>query len=922
MTNKTTWQITHRIAQHAANAPERPALTIDGETWSYGELLAAAQHIAEQLPAADPDAPAPVTAVIADRYASSYLGILACLLRGHTYCPVNADNPAKRNDNLLKRSGAGHIICGDQARTRPEIAAVLGSEYAASLSLVRSADCKAEAPLSTTMENPAADIAADRIAYILFTSGSTGEPKGVPISHGNLTAYLNAARSLIDARVEDRFSQTFGLTFDLSVHDLFVCWISGAHLIAPTWAELARPGDYIRAHEITCWFAVPSMGFLIRSQGGLTPNAFPSIRSSLFCGELFPRSLAVEWAASAPHSTVENWYGPTEATIACSRHVLTPKDHAASMERPSVPIGTPFPQMAFSIHDNALREVAAGTTGELLLHGAQVAMGYLNDPERSAKSFVSLPGRTGHSYRTGDLAVCDPDGTFHILGRIDNQVKVRGHRVELGAIEGVLREAAGGINTVALAWPPDAATKTSIVAALEGRDRDTSGVIAAAKAELPNYMVPSRVVCIETLPINANGKIDRKEVTRLIKAAFDSEPSDRRGASTLTPEQDRLMQAILQISPALSRDRILTAPSLIAAGMDSLSFVSLTAEIERTYGLPLDQEIVVELSELSFRDMVQRLDATTDRATSKAGLLTRIGNSVAGVLSALRGHVAPRPPKLGQRRANRALQFIERFPAYIATEQTPTVMVIGSSGAYRALDPRTFESEACKAGHEVRCLNVGLPAISCAGISEVCRFVRDSCKAANVRLPVTVYELDPMHISTLPPKGDLALTSDHLTGRIKAQASGELDPEYDWDAESGGLWAHDVEAARQRQRPKWEKDRDYEVVRTYLGDIDFQFDALDDWVKGAEYLRDVSDRVVCFIHPSDPSMTKALAKDYQGERFNELLNRLDQLDMVDVIPLDTFDLSHDDFMNVNHVNPWQGMQKVSRQLAQFLFASA
>ncbi len=920
MMSEETWSVCHAIVRHAVATPDRPALTIDGETWSYGELLGAAQALAEKLPPANSGGTPPVTAIIADRHLSSYLGILACLLRGHTYCPINSENPAKRNEELLRRSQAQHIICGATVGQRAEIKALMKTERGKALTLLPCFDRKADFHLTAAanLALPVTEIDAHRLAYILFTSGSTGEPKGVPISHSNLTAYVDAAKDMIGARPDDRFSQTFGLTFDPSVHDIYVCWSTGAHLFVPTQHELARPADFIRDHAITCWFTVPSMGFLIRSQGDLTAGAFPSLRSSLFCGEMLPTALALEWAVAAPNGSVENWYGPTEATIVCARYVLPQGDQSAVTAKPSIPIGTAFPNMSLTVHDEALAEVPDGEPGELLLCGPQVASGYLNDPGRSAKSFVSLPDREGLYYRTGDQVVREPNGVIHIIGRMDNQVKIRGYRVELGAIEAVLREAAGNVNAIALAWPPDEPARTSIVAALECNSADTDKIITAVRTELPIYMVPSRVVCIETFPISAAGKIDRKSIAATIKASFASEQSESQNLEPLTQEQERLMSAVLQVSPALSRDRILSAPSLIAAGMDSLSFVSLTAEIERTYAVPLDQDIVVELSQLSFRDMVERLDASSLRHNSESGLLSRLSAALHKGLRAVSGLVKPAKPELGQRRANRALQFIDRFPGYIAAEKKPTIMIIGSSGVYRALAPLEFEQEAQTMGYDVRCLNVGLPAISCAGISDVCAFVRDTCKSVGMRMPIVIYELDPMHISVTPPKGDLNLSRDHFSGRIKPQSTGELDPEFDWDAESGGLWAHNDDSTRRRLRPKWEKDRDYEIARTYLGDVDFKFEELDDWFRGAAALKEVADRVICFIHPADQTMTRALAAEYQGDRFEELLARLRANADIELMPMDGFELGDDDFMNINHVNPWQGMAALSRQMARLV----
>ncbi len=924
-TNNVTWSIAARIIEQAKRAPERPALTVDGETWSYKELLAATLHIGRDLPQSTSSETQPVTAIMAQRHFSSYAGILAALLRGHTYVPVNLDPLNIRNRDILHRSGATRLICGDSAVKELSKTLLTGKDGNPDLKIIGCSERKLDyESISTKLTEPIpAEVPAEGVAYILFTSGSTGEPKGVPLSYSNLTGYLDAVDSMMDVRPEDRFSQTFALTFDLSVHDLFVCWTHGAHLIVPTRGQAAKPAAYIRDHRITCWFSVPSLAYQVRLQGDLTKDAFPSLHSSLFCGEALPTVVANEWASAAPASSIENWYGPTEATIACARYVMPPAVHHSAEEDDIVPIGVAFPGMSLSVHGEDLSFLPDGSPGELLLSGRQVSQGYLGDVEKTAKSFVKLPGKEGIFYRSGDRVICGDNGIIRFLGRIDNQVKIRGYRVELGAIEAVLRAAAGGHNAIAMSFPPNAVPGRSVVAALEASEADIPSILATARESLPEYMIPSDIVCLPSFPQNASGKANRSAITTQVSKILTSKEGDS-GPAVLTKAENQLMDAILKVSPTLGRRSILEAETLLAAGMDSLSFVSLTAEIERVFDRTLDEGDVVQLAELSFKGIVAVLTPdTTPVAAPASSLLERLRGSLEEWIPIRwRRSGTDVPPSLTKslkRRANRAIQFIERFSPLLAALDKPVVIAVGSSGVFRAISPSSFEAAAKNLGTDIQCLNVGLPAVNCQGLSLICAFIRDCCQRQGVRLPVAIYELDPMHLSVLPPKGDIDLGPDFFAGRVASYGTGELDQEFEWCPDARGGCDDNVDSARKKQRPNWEKKRDYEVARTYLGDIDFRNEALEAWLEGARSLSEIADRVVCFVHPANPSMIDSLEDQYAGDQLTRLLEKISNVSEVEIVPWQNFDLVSDDFLNINHLNSWNGVPKLNPQLASFIY---
>jgi acyl-CoA synthetase (AMP-forming)/AMP-acid ligase II len=247
----------------------------------------------------------------------------------------------------------------------------------------------------------------------------------------------------------------------------------------------------------------------------LTEGAFPTLRWSLFCGEALTVPVTEAFAAAAPGSTVENLYGPTELTLACTlyRHGPDTRTHA---EGDIMPIGHPFDRMRVKVVDESLQEVAPGEAGELLVAGPQVTLGYWRDPDKTAAAFVVPPGETETFYRTGDLVTRPRTAEQPLLfrGRLDSQVKIRGYRVELGEIEAVLRHEAGVDTAVALGWPiaPNGGADgvVAFIAVPSSRPSvDVDALRERVGQRLPRYMVPREVRVVSEFPLNANGKIDR-----------------------------------------------------------------------------------------------------------------------------------------------------------------------------------------------------------------------------------------------------------------------------------------------------------------------------------------------------------------------------------------------------------------------------
>jgi non-ribosomal peptide synthetase component F len=331
-------------------------------------------------------------------------------------------------------------------------------------------------------------------------------------------AYLRHVAGRYAPHEEDRFSQLSDLTFDLSVHDMFLCWGAGAALYCPPDRVRIAPRDFVRKHALTFWFSVPSTAAFMSRLHALRPGDFPSLRWSLFCGEALPKRLALAFAAAAPNAVLENLYGPTETTIAVTAYRLRTEPDERERAPDILPIGAPFPGQRMRVVDESGQAVAEGEPGELCICGSQVADGYWRLPERTAERFMSLPGTPPECrwYRTGDRAVITACG-LELFGRLDRQIKVGGHRVELQEVEAALQRAAGCDTAAAVAWPVDAdGLVRGIVAFVSSESVPIADIEESLRRLLPPYMMPSSVHRLADWPLNDNGKTDYRRLKSLV----------------------------------------------------------------------------------------------------------------------------------------------------------------------------------------------------------------------------------------------------------------------------------------------------------------------------------------------------------------------------------------------------------------------
>ncbi|UWZ40397.1 amino acid adenylation domain-containing protein [Dactylosporangium roseum] len=497
------------VSECARTHPLQSALEVRGARLTYAQLLDLAERLAGRLVAAAGGQAPRAVGLLASRSLAAYTGYLAALRCGAVVVPLNPRFPAARNRRMSELSDVDVVVADDDGAE--QVAAVAAGTAAAVPLTEDWTD-----PLGGTPWDGPLPADPDAGAYTLFTSGSTGEPKGVPIRHRNLAAYLAWCIDRYEAGPGSRFSQAFELTFDPSVFDMFVAWCSGGTLVVPQADEVLAPARFVADAGITHWYSVPSVVSLARRLRGLRPGAMPGLRWSLFAGEQLTLEQARSWADAAPGSTLENLYGPTELTVTCVGYRL-PADRGAWPETSNgtVPIGEPYPHLEAVLLDADGR---ATRDGELCVRGPQRFGGYV-DPAHDADRFLrhaggvtrAHEGRPGSDiwYRTGDRVRIEGGQMVH-LGRLDDQIKISGYRIELGEIETALRRHPSVAEVVVLGRAADGGE--TVLHAVHTGDPVPEAELTELVRDLPWYMRPKRFHFRAELPVNLNGKTDRRRL--------------------------------------------------------------------------------------------------------------------------------------------------------------------------------------------------------------------------------------------------------------------------------------------------------------------------------------------------------------------------------------------------------------------------
>ncbi len=379
-----------------------------------------------------------------------------------------------------------------------------------------------EAASDAPLQNP---IAPDAVAHLLFTSGSTGLPKAVAVTHANVRHFVDWAVHYFDIVPGERVSGHAPFHFDLSTFDIYGAFSAGAevHLVPPALNLLpAKLADFIASRELDQWFSVPTTLTQLANAHAIAPGSLPDLKRMLWCGEAIPLPTLRSLMATLPAVQFTNLYGPTETTIASSFFTV---DEPPETDASSVSIGQPLPGEDLVILGEGDEPAAQGEVGELCISGAGLTNGYWQEAERTAEAFVTDPrGGGGRLYRTGDLARVGPDGRIYLLGRRDHQVKIRGYRIELGEIEAALHRLpmvdAAAVVVVDRGGPEGLVLCCGAV--LRAGSDDIVEVQKSLGELVPRYMLPGRWRLVDALPLNQSGKVDRG----VIRTWFAGEESE------------------------------------------------------------------------------------------------------------------------------------------------------------------------------------------------------------------------------------------------------------------------------------------------------------------------------------------------------------------------------------------------------------
>ncbi|GAA5082333.1 non-ribosomal peptide synthetase [Nocardia iowensis] len=539
--------------------PEHIALVSDAVELSYRALNERANRLAHWLIRAGVG-PEDLVALRMATSVEFVIAVLAVQKAGAAYLPIDPAYPSERTEYLLDDAAPALTL---------DVAAVVAAEQEAA-ALPDHNPVDADRTMALHPSN---------IAYVIYTSGSTGKPKGVPVPHDAIAEHLSGFNAEWDLTPQDRVLQSTSVSFDASLLDIFVTLTAGARVVIPkpnAYRDIPYVADLVTRHGVTVLHMVPSMlaTFLVLPE----VNDWRTLRRVPVGGEALPGEVADRFAAQFD-AELRNHYGPTEAVV-CSAHREIDGPQGTGI----VSIGSPNRNVYLYLLDDAMQLVPSGVIGEIYLGGRQLARGYLNRPGLTAERFVAdpfLPG--GRLYRTGDLARRDDAGDIEFIGRADEQVKVRGHRIELGEVEATVTDHPSAAHCVVIVTEHEmlGPVLAAYIVPAPGMEVDLTGIRAHVAATLPEYMVPSAFAVIDAVPLTAHGKLDKRA---LPAPAF----AERAYREPRTPTEVRIAGLFATL---FTRERIGADDSFFELGGHSLLAARLITMIRAEFGIDIDMRV-------------------------------------------------------------------------------------------------------------------------------------------------------------------------------------------------------------------------------------------------------------------------------------------------------------------------------------------
>jgi amino acid adenylation domain-containing protein len=581
------------VARGARRHPDRIALVDGDRAVTYRALDRAADRVAARL--RERGVGREVVGTMLERDVGGWTTVLGILKAGAAYVPLDATHPAARLRRIVQQAGC-RLAVASPAAERAIARALAG---AATIRRVTVGELIGEeepaeggAPAAARDGGPT----GTDLFYVIFTSGSTGAPKGIMVQHRGMVNHARAKIEVLGIHDRDRVAQTAPLTFDVSVWQLFapLCVGAEAHLIDDETArDPRRLLAALAARRITIAATVPSMlAAMIEELEGGARHDLAALRRLVVTGEVLPPDLCRRWLALHPSIPLVNAYGPSECSDDVTHHLIERPPDAGARR---VPVGRPIRNTTVRILDERRRPVPIGVAGELWLGGAGVGLGYLDDPERTAASFVADPYAAGEGarlYRSGDLGWYRADGAIELAGRRDDMTKIRGQRVEPGEVAAVLHEHAEVADAVVTSVEDPSGTRRLVAYVVLARAAgapdgsepapDPQALRAFLRTRLPDFMVPAHVVALDRLPVTASGKVDRRALPEPPRGGRSAARPPVAPRTSLEATVAAVWSEVLGVAPVAVDD------DLLALGGDSL----LAARIAHR----LRERLLVEVS--------------------------------------------------------------------------------------------------------------------------------------------------------------------------------------------------------------------------------------------------------------------------------------------------------------------------------------